>query len=137
MRRLPLTQHGGVVLAHSSDGPEHWTTGCLSLVYLLTPDMVLTYANHFQITPKLCTAESKHQGSLPKGSTDKNTPGLAPCRLQSPLTPRLRLRASSHTSVVELDLPDRAMQTSLWQTVTQPPPYFRHRDLRKHAEKLK
>lgn len=122
---------------HSSDGSEHWDTDCLSLIYLLTSDTVLTYANHFQITPKACTAESKHQGSLPIGSTDKNIPGLAPCRLQSPLTPGLRLRTSSHTSAVEHDLPDHTMQTSLWQTVTQPPPYFRHRDLRKHAEKLK
>lgn len=54
--------------------------------------MVLTYADGFQITPKCCTEESKYQGLFPTGSTDQNIPGLAPFRLQSPLTPGLRLQ---------------------------------------------
>lgn len=56
------------------------------------PAMVLTYADGFQITPKCCTEESEYQGLFPTGSTDKNIPGLAPFRLQSPLTPGLRLQ---------------------------------------------
>lgn len=60
------------------------------------PDMVLPYADSFQVTPKCCTEESKYQGLFP----DKNTPGLAPCRLQSPLTPGCR--ASSQRVTVSL-----------------------------------